>query len=177
MRSHWPRASRLTGVRAVAFTFAAGVPLAVAAQSPPSPTPAQPAPAAPAKPGPFVEEKPTKVTLDLRVTPAVSFSPARIRASAELKVPDDRIPEFYCAAVEWDWGDLTESEESNECEPYEAGVSDVQRRFSAEHTFQTGGRYRVTLRLRRNRKVIASTSTTVTVRPGVRDAIGPDPQP
>jgi hypothetical protein len=61
------------------------------AQSPPSPTPAQPAPAAPAKPGPFVEEKPTKVTLDLRVTPAVSFSPARIRASAELKVPDDRI--------------------------------------------------------------------------------------
>jgi hypothetical protein len=39
---------------------------------------------------------------------------------------------FYCAAVEWDWGDLTESEESNECEPYEAGVSDVQRRFSAE---------------------------------------------
>jgi len=128
MRSHWPRASRLTGVRAVAFTFAAGVPLAVAAQTPP--TPAQPAPSAPAKPGPLAEEKPTKVTLDLRVTPAVSFSPARIRASAELKVPDDRMSEFYCAAVEWDWGDLTESEESNECEPYEAGVSDVTRRRS-----------------------------------------------
>lgn len=176
MRFHWPRASRLTGVRAVAFTFAAAVPLGVAAQTPAAPPAAQPVPGAPAKPRP-AEEKPTKVTLDLRVTPAVSFSPARIRASAELKMPDDKMADFYCAGVEWDWGDLTESEESNECEPYEAGVSEVQRRFSAEHTFQTGGRYRVTLRLRRNRQVVAAASTTITVRPGVRDPIGGDQQP
>ncbi len=114
-------------------------------------------------------DKPKKLSMDIRVTPAVSFAPSRIRAIAELKLPEDRTAEFYCATVEWDWGDLTESEESNECEPYEAGVSDVKRVFTAEHTFQTGGRYRVQLRLKRNRKVLASTSTVVTVRPGVRD--------
>lgn len=114
-------------------------------------------------------DKPKRVSIDLRITPAVSFAPSRVRAIAELKLPDDRTAEFYCPAVEWDWGDLTESEESNECEPYEAGVSTVRRVFSAEHTFQTGGRYRVQLRLKRNRKVLASASTTVTIRAGVRD--------
>jgi hypothetical protein len=140
------------------------------AQEPPAARPAAPAPPA--------EDKPKKLSIDLRVTPAVSFAPVRVRAIAELKLPDDRTADFYCAAIEWDWGDLTESEESNECEPYEAGVSDVQRRFSAEHTYQSGGRYRVQLRLRRNRKLLASTSTIVTVRPGVRDnPLGAGPEP
>ena len=122
-------------------------------------------------------EKPVKLGLDLRVTPVVSFAPSRIRAIAELKLPVDRTAEFYCPSVEWDWGDLTESAESNECEPYEAGVSEVRRVFSAEHVFQSGGRYRVQLRLKRNRKVLLSTSTTVTVRPGVRDQPYDGPEP
>jgi len=123
----------------------------------------------PAAPGGDAD-KPKKLSIDLRITPAVSFAPSRVRAIAELKLPEDRHAEFYCAAIEWDWGDLTESAESNECEPYEVGVSAVKQVFTAEHTFQTGGRYRVQLRLRRHRKVLASTSTIVTVRPGVRDA-------
>jgi hypothetical protein len=122
-------------------------------------------------------DKPKKLSLDMRITPVVSFAPSRVRAIAELKLPDDRTAEFYCAAIEWDWGDLTESEESNECEPYEAGVSQVKRVFTAEHVFQSGGRYRVQIRLKRNRKVIASTSTIVTVRPGVRDSPYGAPQP
>jgi hypothetical protein len=125
--------------------------------------------AGPAAPQPAGQAKPKKLSIDLRITPAVSFAPSRIRAIAELRLPEDRTAEFYCAGIEWDWGDLTESEESNECEPYEAGVSEVKRVFTAEHTFQTGGRYRVQLRLKRNRKVLASASTLVTVRPGVRD--------
>ena len=123
----------------------------------------------PAAPGADAD-KPKKLSIDLRITPAVSFAPSRIRAVAELKLPEERTAEFYCAAIEWDWGDLTESAESNECEPYEVGVSTVKQVFTAEHTFQTGGRYRVQLRLRRDRKILASTSTIVTVRPGVRDA-------
>ena len=74
-------------------------------------------------------DKPKKLSIDLRITPAVSFAPSRVRAIAELKLPEDRTAEFYCAAIEWDWGDLTESAESNECEPYEAGVSAVRRRL------------------------------------------------
>ena len=128
--------------------------------------------------GPSAEEKPKKLGLDLRVTPPVSFAPARVRAIAELKLPEDRAADFYCASVEWDWGDLTESEETTECEPYEAGVSEVKQRFTAEHTFQSGGRYRVQLRLRRNRKVLLSSATVITVRPGVREAnpYGPEPE-
>lgn len=137
------------------------------------------APALAETPAPQAAEKdqPKKLSIDLRITPAVSFAPSRIRAIADLKLPEDRTAEFYCASVEWDWGDLTESAESNECEPYEAGVSDVRRIFSAEHTFQSGGRYRVQLRLKRNRKVLVSASTTVTVRPGVRDGAYGSPQP
>jgi hypothetical protein len=148
---------------------ALGVAVAVAAsttQDPPA-APAQP-PAAPA-PARAADKASTKLSMDLRVTPVVSFAPSRVRAIAELKLPADRFPDFYCATVEWDWGDLTESSESNECDPYESGVSDVRTRFSAEHTYQTGGRYRVQIRLRRNRKVLHSTSTIVTVRPGLRD--------
>jgi hypothetical protein len=122
-------------------------------------------------------DKPKKLSLDMRITPVVSFAPSRVRAIAELKLPEDRTAEFYCAGIEWDWGDLTESEESNECEPYEAGVSQVKRVFTAEHVFQSGGRYRVQLRLKRNRKVLVSTSTIVTVRAGVRDSPYGAPQP
>jgi hypothetical protein len=139
--------------------------LAAALAVGPSPALLAQTPEAPAR----AIDAPKKLSIDLRITPAVSFAPSRVRAIAELKLPADRAAEFYCAGIEWDWGDLTESAESNECEPYEAGVSDTRRVFSAEHTFQSGGRYRVQLRLKRDRKVLASASTTVTIRPGVRD--------
>jgi hypothetical protein len=145
---------------------ALGLAAALAVASPPTLLADPPAPQA------AESDKPKKLSIDLRITPAVSFAPSRVRAIAELKLPEDRSAEFYCATVEWDWGDLTESEESNECEPYEPGVSEVRRVFSAEHVFQSGGRYRVQLRLKRNRKVLAAAATTVTVRPGVRDAFG-----
>ena len=116
-------------------------------------------------------DKNKKPALSVRATPAVSFSPARVRAVAELKGGPDDAQDFYCAAVEWDWGDLTQSEEATDCEPYEAGVSQITRRFSSQHTFRSAGRYRVMLRLKRNNKVIASANTTVTIRPGVRDNI------
>ena len=76
---------------------------------------------------------------------------------------------MYRAAVEWDWGDLTQSVSASDCEPYEPGKSEDVRRFSGEHTYPTRGRYRVQIRLKRNGKVLAAANTTVTVRPGVRD--------
>ncbi|HEY8548885.1 MAG TPA: hypothetical protein VIL35_02920 [Vicinamibacterales bacterium] len=115
------------------------------------------------------EDKQEKVSLTVRATPAISFSPARIRASAELKGGPDDAEKFYCATVEWDWGDLTKSEEAADCEPYEPGVSQVTRRFISEHTYHMGGRYRIQIRLKRNNKVLASANTTITVRPGLRD--------
>jgi hypothetical protein len=117
------------------------------------------------------EDKARKATLSVKATPAVSFSPARIRAFAELKGGPDDNPELYCAAVEWDWGDLTQSESATDCDPYEAGKSEVVRRFSSEHVYRTQGRYRLVIRLKRNGKVLSAANTTVTVRPGVRDSM------
>ncbi len=126
-------------------------------------------PAAPLEGRPDDEDKDKKPSLSVRATPPVSFSPARIRAVAELKGGPDDYQELYCATVEWDWGDLTRSEEAADCEPYQAGVSEITRRFVGEHTYRTSGRFRVQIRLKRNNKVVAGANTTITVRPGLRD--------
>jgi hypothetical protein len=115
------------------------------------------------------EDKTKRPALSVRASPAISFSPVRVRAVAELKGGSDNDQEFYCAGVEWDWGDQTRSEESTDCEPYEEGVSQLTRRFSGQHTYMSAGRYRLQVRLKRNTKVIAAANTTITVRPGVRD--------
>jgi hypothetical protein len=115
------------------------------------------------------EDKTKRPSLSVRASPAISFSPVRVRAVAELKGGSDNDQEFYCAGVEWDWGDQTRSEESTDCEPYEEGVSRLTRRFSSQHTYVSAGRYRLQVRLKRNTTVVAAANTTITVRPGVRD--------
>jgi hypothetical protein len=114
-------------------------------------------------------ERDRRPTLVVRATPAVSFSPARVLFVAELRGGADDYEGFYCAAVEWDWGDGTRSQANYDCEPYEPGKSEIRRRFTNEHVFYTAGSYRVQFRLKRNDKVVAAASTTVQVRPGVRD--------
>jgi hypothetical protein len=118
------------------------------------------------------DEKAKKPSLSLRASPPISFSPANIHLVAELKGGPDDYEEFYCPAIEWDWGDGTHSENSSDCDPYEAGVSQIPRRFSKTHVYNLQGRYRVQVRLKRNTKVLTSASTNVQVRPGIRD-VGP----
>jgi hypothetical protein len=118
------------------------------------------------------EEKGKKPSLSLRASPPISFSPANIHLVAELKGGPDDYEEFYCPAIEWDWGDGTRSENSSDCEPYEAGVSQISRRFSKTHVYNLQGRYRVQVRLKRNTKVLTSASTNVQVRAGIRE-MGP----
>jgi hypothetical protein len=43
------------------------------------------------------------------------------------------------------------------------------RRFTASHAFRQAGTYNVKVILRRNDRTIATTSTSVTVRPGAGD--------
>lgn len=78
-------------------------------------------------------------------------------------------PDLYCPAVEWDWGDGTKSESNEDCEPFEAGRSEIKRRWTTTHTYTMGGNYRVQLRLKREGRSVISGNTTVQVRPGVRD--------
>lgn len=113
-----------------------------------------------------------KPSLAVRVTPPVGFTPLRVRAVADLRDGSDDYPDFYCATVEWDWGDGTMSENSSDCDPYEAGKSTIQRRFSAEHVYRQGGAYRVFFRLKQKTKQVAAASTNVTVRSGAGEGFG-----
>lgn len=113
--------------------------------------------------------KPKKPSVSIKATPAISFSPAKIVFSADLKGGSDDFEEFYCATVMWEWGDGTESENAIDCEPYEPGRSKIQRHFTTQHQYESSGEYRVVFRLKRQDKVVGSGTTVVRVRPGVRD--------
>jgi hypothetical protein len=84
--------------------------------------------------------------------------------------PDD-YEDYYCPAVEWDWGDGTRSEASSDCEPYEPGISQITRRFSKTHVYNFQGRYRVQVRLKRNSRLLTSATTNIQVRAGIRDSV------
>jgi hypothetical protein len=108
-----------------------------------------------------------KPSVTLRATPALGFAPLKVRMVADIQGGPNDYEEFYCAAVEWDWADGTTSESSEDCDPYQAGKSTIQRRFSAEHTFRQGGQYDVTFRLKQKKKVVGFGRTIVRVRTGI----------
>jgi len=110
-----------------------------------------------------------KASLSLKASPTIVFSPARVVVTAELKGGDDDSEELYCPSVEWDWGDGTKSEAGTDCEPFEAGKSTIQRRFTTSHTYNIAGQYRVQLRLKRGSKTILGGHVSVQIKPGLRD--------
>ncbi len=104
-----------------------------------------------------------KVSLSLKATPAISFAPARVVLVAELKGGEDS-EELYCPSVEWEWGDLTTSVNEADCDPYVAGKSEVKRRYTVEHQFKNPGSFKVSLRLKKGQKIVASANTQVSIR-------------
>ena len=125
---------------------------------------------------PFADDKPKRPKLTVKANPSMGISPARIVASADVDGGPDDFEEFYCAAVEWEWGDGTRSNNSMDCDPYEAGKSTIKRRFTADHVYRTSGEYRVVFRLKRKNKTVASATTSVRIRPGIGDIGGDQPR-
>ncbi|HET7698906.1 MAG TPA: hypothetical protein VFK57_24520 [Vicinamibacterales bacterium] len=119
-------------------------------------------------------DKSQRPKLSVKASPSMSMSPARIVASADVNGGADDFEEFYCASVEWDWGDDTKSNNTVDCDPYEPGKSTIKRRFTADHVYRTAGEYRIQFRLKKKNKSVASASTSVRIRPGLGD-IGGDP--
>jgi hypothetical protein len=108
-----------------------------------------------------------KPSLSLKATPAVSFAPARVVVVAEVKGGAEDNEEFYCPTVEWEWGDFTTSTAEADCEPYEAGKSQIRRRYTVEHQFKNPGSFRIRLVLKKGAKLVANANTLVQVRPGL----------
>jgi len=114
----------------------------------------------------------TKPSISVRASPTTGFSPLKVFLSAEIKGGPDDFAEYYCPTVEWVWGDDTRAESTVDCDPYEAGKSEIRRRYSVTRIFQTAGNFKVEFRLKQKNKVVGAGSTTVQVRPGLRDGGG-----
>jgi hypothetical protein len=110
------------------------------------------------------DEKPS---MKLRASSAMSFTPARLVFTAELRNVTNEDAELYCPLVEWEWGDGTQSSSTTDCEPFEAGKTPIQLRYVKSHTYDVPGRFQVWLRLRRGQTTLLAASTTVTVRGGL----------
>ena len=118
------------------------------------------------------DERPS---VSVKASPAVGFAPMRVVLTAELKGGQNDFEEFYCATVEWDitsvngLGDGNKSEQRLECDPYEAGKSEIKRRFVREQIFKTSGEYRIKFNLKQKNKVVGGAGTTIRVREGLGD--------
>ena len=110
-----------------------------------------------------------KPSVTLKATPPLGFAPLKVRVVADIKGGANDYADFYCASIEWDWADGTTSEKSEDCEPYEAGKSTIERRFSAEHTFRQGGQFDIVLRLKQKTKVVGLGKVAVRVRTGLSE--------
>jgi hypothetical protein len=110
-----------------------------------------------------------KPSLSLKANPPAGFAPLRVHLAVDVKGGANDYAEFYCPTVQWDWDDGTISENSEDCNPYEPGKSMIERRYSADHTFKLSGDYRLTFRLKQKDKVIATATTTLTVRAGANE--------
>ncbi len=111
-------------------------------------------------------EQDRRPRMTLRAQPPVGIAPARIVFTAELVGGANDFEEFYCPTVVWEWGDDTQSESTLDCEPYEAGKSEIRRRFTIEHRFRRAGGYKVFFRLKNRDKPVGAASVNVQVQPG-----------
>jgi len=110
-----------------------------------------------------------KPSLALKATPPLGFAPLKVRAVVDIKGGANDYADFYCATVEWDWADGTTSGSSEDCEPYEAGKSTIQRKFTADHTFREGGDYEIAFRLKQKSRIVGYSKGTVWVKSGLDD--------
>ena len=115
-------------------------------------------------------DKKAKPSVSVRASPTIGFSPARMVLTAELKGGADDYEEFYCASIEWDWGDDTRvgvaAPTASRTKPERARSSGDS---SIDHVFNFSGDYRVQFRLKQKNKIVGSGSTDVKIRPGIRD--------
>lgn len=112
-------------------------------------------------------EKARKPKLEMRATPRMSFSPVSVLFTAELIGGDD-VEEYYCPEIEWDWDDGAKSTHEADCPPYEPGTR-IERRFTAQHQFDSAGTYNVKATFRRTGRTFVANNVRVTVRAGLGD--------
>ena len=114
------------------------------------------------------KEKDKQPSLKLTARPPRGMSPARVVLTADLNGGPNDAEDYYCPTIEWDWGDGTTSETTSDCNPYEAGKSEIRRRYTIDHIFRAGN-FRVAFRMKKRDKMVASATVMIEIRPGIRD--------
>jgi hypothetical protein len=114
-----------------------------------------------AAPG-FAETKLKRPRLDVRASPRIAMSPARVVVTVELVGGDD-VEDYYCPGLQWEWGDGSRSFQESDCEPFQEGAA-VERRYSASHFYGSPGDYNIRVTLSRSDRTLASNSARVMVR-------------
>jgi hypothetical protein len=114
-----------------------------------------------AAPG-FAETRLKRPRLDVRASPRIAMSPARVVVVVELVGGDD-VEDYYCPGLQWEWGDGSRSFQESDCEPFQEGAT-VERRYSASHFYGRPGDYNIRVTLSRADHTLASNSAQVMVR-------------
>ena len=99
--------------------------------------------------------------LELRVTPPAAFSPATVLVVARLVGGQD-LEDFYCPALEWDFGDGSRSTREGDCPPFDDDTK-MARLFSLRYRYSGAGEYQIRLTLRRAGRTVVSASVPVKV--------------
>lgn len=105
--------------------------------------------------------------INLRVQPQVVVAPGRVTLTAELVGGSDDFEEYYCPSIVWEWGDDTSSESTTDCEPYEAGKSQIKRRYTVQHQFRRPGNFKLYFHLKQKDRTLGSASASLQVQPGL----------
>jgi len=104
-----------------------------------------------------------KPRLELRGLPALGSPSTEFLFVADLKGGADS-EDFYCPTLAWQWGKEEDaSVQEPECEPFKAGVTRIERRFSQSRRFADEGPRSVTLVLSKNGKILARATASVRV--------------
>lgn len=112
------------------------------------------------------QDRKAKPSIDIRVTPPMGVAPLRVVATAELHGGADDYADFYCPKVNWEWADGARSETTDDCAPYEAGKSEIRRRFSALHTYAEPGVYRIVFQMKQGTKLVGAATIKIEVHGG-----------
>ena len=107
-----------------------------------------------------VENKGTRVSL--RASPRVAAAPATVVFNVELTGGEDG-EDLYCPVLAWEWGDGTHSEEEEECPPFEAGHTEVQRRFTTSHEYRDRANPKVAVTVRKGDRVLGKDTVALVI--------------
>jgi hypothetical protein len=106
------------------------------------------------------EKKGTRVSL--RAAPRVASAPATIVFNVELTGGEDG-EDLYCPVLEWEWGDGTKSEEEEECPGFEAGHTQIQRRFTTSHEYRDRANPKVAVTVRKGDRVLGKDAVSLVI--------------